>query len=751
VGRGPAFFHPHRRPVAHYDLAKRLRPGSNVVAVLVRAIGVAIHNYIPSGAPGLVARLALRFRDGSVDTVQSDRSWKATDQTGWLTDVPRRSWALACVEHFDAPRAPGDWQSLDFDDRHWSPAEEHPPFPPGVAGIYQDPGLPRLRFAWQPAAKRLSHQAIYARSPYNFDGEPWLEPVKVRVVGRGRASAGAFRLEGLDGDEGAALVFDLGRQYTGGVAFDLECASEGRIDIGWSERLRYGRPQVQLKGCTYADRYLARPGWNRWQPIYISSARYLLLSLRRFRGPVRFHRLGLLASEPDLPWRGAFSCSDEGLNRIWRLCERSLRVGTQEGLMDCPTREQASYAGDGNPTAEWIGRLTGDYSHWRYLLRETFAVQSADGLVKTTTFSGCRHFLLDYVLLSVVGAARHWEETGDRRLVREILPACRRAVAWFERRINAEGVYDLPWETLSRDASWVAGPASADDTVRDCGFNYFIDHPGLGWHNEGDPGLDRRGLNAAMNALLAITLRALAGLVEAADEPGADAYRATADRLVAAGRRFWNPRAKAFADGWAGGTWLRQISQQTNLWCLAAGFPGPGSAAAVIERILDPADSRLCRCGPYFWLYGLPVLARAGLTARALGEVRRLWTPMLDGGATTLWETFAGDQWDSYCHPWSGAPLDFLMRYVGGIGSLPEGRRHITLRPRPDLLRAVRTRVQTILGPVTVEWEKRGSVWRLAGSLPRGIEGRLELPGRGGERVAGRWAKNVPARGPWKT
>lgn len=39
-------------------------------------------------------------------------------------------------------------------------------------------------------------------------------------------------------------------------------------------------------------------------------------------------------------------CTDVKMQQIWELCERSVRLGTQETYVDCPSREKGQYLGD---------------------------------------------------------------------------------------------------------------------------------------------------------------------------------------------------------------------------------------------------------------------------------------------------------------------------------------------------------------------------------------------------------------------
>ncbi len=750
LGRGPTFHHPLRRPETTLDIGPHLLAGRNVIAILVQAAGVSLHNHLPAGTPGLVAAVTVETLKETL-AFATDPAWKVAPESGWSADTPRRSWAIGFVESFDARQAPWDWQAAAFPDDDWPAADARTAFPP-AGGLYFDPGLPPLRYTFKPASLLMVAGATagachplspgdkcsdYARAILD---EPWSESRSYLTAGQ-NPGTGGLELDRLDPSEHAVLIFDLGAQYTGGAVVELDSDTEGVLDIGWAELMLDGRPAILRKGNSYCDRVQARAGRTRWMPAGFSSGRYLLLVLRGFTGRVRFTRLGWLASEPDLPWHGRFACADPALTAIWRLCERTQRVGTQEGLMDCPTREQAPYIGDGNPCAAWLHRLTGSPAYWRHLIRETFAVQADNGLLKSTVFSGIANVLLDYILLAVIGVRDYARETGDLETVRAVLPGCRRTLEAFLRQCDGNGLFAFDWEKrddaqfvepsgppLKPVSRWTQPPAAAGDGLAHPFLNVFIDHPGMGWHNVGEPGIDRRGLNAAMNALLVLALRAMADLQDLCGEPEKDAYRQKADAIAGqAVSLFWNKRERAFSDGLRNGELLPQISQQTNVWCVAAGFVHGRKARALLQRILDRADAGLARCGPYFYVYLLPVLAENGLMKEALNEIRR-WSVMLENGATCLWETFNGDHLDSYCHPWSGAPVDFLPRYLAGIGPVPAGARKVELKPAWDLLDTGSATVMTARGPVTLTWDKTASGVRLSGVLPAGLAGRLRLP-----------------------
>ena len=154
-----------------------------------------------------------------------------------------------------------------------------------------------------------------------------------------------------------------------------------------------------------------------------------------------------------------------------------------------------------------------------------------------------------------------------------------------------------------------------------------------------------------------------------------------------------------------------------------------------MRQVLCEHDTDLVRSGPYFWLYMLPTLVELGLIKDALGQVRRLWGDVLNRGATTMWETFSGDELDSYCHPWACAPVEFLPRYVVGIGSLPQGADTIELRPQTALLDQAEATVMTPRGAVLMGWRDG----KLYGQLPEGVSGALHKPDEEMKEVHEKW------------
>ncbi|HEX7010080.1 MAG TPA: alpha-L-rhamnosidase N-terminal domain-containing protein, partial [Phycisphaeraceae bacterium] len=608
VTRGPVFHHTAYLPVARLDLSPWWRQGENTVAVLVFTPGFPTH-HVQTGEPGLWAAIRLRDAGGADHWIVSDHSWKATDRVGWRRYRVRHGWALGPVEVLDAAHHTWGWQEPDFDDTGWPEAE--------VVNVFSHPqptptevDLPPLRFGWAQPQRLASVWSVSASAaPLEPDQscevlgewlqqEPWTLAASGDPIARWDQDANRLSVEGLTPQRGLAVVLDLGQEQVGHITFDCACESPGIVEIAWSEVMCNRRPLVVHKGTTYVDRLIAHPGEQRWEALQFTGLRYLVLILRGFQGSVRFSRIGIRTSTSVPKIDAHFECDDSRLNEIWHLCARTVCIGTQETVMDCPSREQAPYLGDGNLVGRWIGVFNHDYRHWRYLLRLGFDSQANDGLLRDAPLFPVQRALLDYVLLTVVAVRDYVEITGERNVGRELLDGCCRAIAYFDRRLGADGLLKAFQVPGVRQAPWdIPGPprrvASLDPHL-------FIDHPGLGGHNIGDAGIERRGRSGALNALYVLALEAIADLEAWVGQPDeAQRRRAVASRVrAAAGAAYWDARQRVFRDAIDDrGRPYPQVSEQTNVLAAMAELPGPASYADLILRVLAP-DPDIARCGP---------------------------------------------------------------------------------------------------------------------------------------------------------
>ncbi len=764
VGHGIVSRHPHQRFIETHDLAHACQVGSNVIAILADAPDLDTHYQMRSDHPFVAAHLTITDQAGDVSRLQTDTSWRVCSHTGWRRDVPRSGWALPPIDCYQTVAAHRDWQALDFDDSHWGYAQKVAVYQP-LAETVQLAPTPPLRYGWAPAQKVL---ACY-QSPID---PPRLEPnmredlyagmlsnamwqrCKDVAVDLPGTTEGTMRIRHLDGRWATAIDLDLGCEQVGQIVFDIKTASTGVIDIGWAEGLdERNRPQLLRHGYSYLNRMIVtEAGQWRWEPMGYSGMRYLTLVFYQFDGDISFDRLGVRTSEPNLPRVADVRTEDQDIQALWDLCERTVRIGTQHCIMDCPTREQAMYIGDGHLTGRWLYQLTGDARHWRYLVTQQFERQSPDGQLRDSVFCAHAHSLIDYNLLAVIGTRDYMNATGDHECVKALLPACRRVMSGFAARLNEMGLIDIGDAGRQRKSDQQCGYQSTPAHVQGLKWaeNLFIDHPGCGSHNAGDAGIDRRQVNTALNALYIIALRAIADLEhQVGDKQVAQHDQQRADTISnQMSHIFWSPNDRLFADGLVRKQLSPQYSQQTNVLCVWAGLIEADAARDLLQRIIETPGPYMAISGPYFWAYTLPLLAKHDLHSLALKQVKSQWGVMLDGGATTLWETFAGDDADTLCHPWAAAPLDMIQSLVLGIDPVSVTPTDVlTIRPMIGDVASMSGGMARAEGYVHIQWERidNGKQVRISGELPTGVKACLTPIGTDiCIDIKGQWSHDIP-------
>ncbi|MFL5758401.1 MAG: family 78 glycoside hydrolase catalytic domain [Thermomicrobiales bacterium] len=118
VGRGPARSWPSRQMYDTYEVGYLLRPGANILAVLVLHFGVSTFAYI-RGRGGLLAQLDIQGK-----VIATDASWRTIAHPGYDSRAPRISVQQGFAERFDARACGGDWREAAFDDSSWPEATE---------------------------------------------------------------------------------------------------------------------------------------------------------------------------------------------------------------------------------------------------------------------------------------------------------------------------------------------------------------------------------------------------------------------------------------------------------------------------------------------------------------------------------------------------------------------------------------------------------------------------------------------------
>jgi hypothetical protein len=445
---------------------------------------------------------------------------------------------------------------------------------------------------------------------------------------------------------------------------ELDGVAGGVLDIGYAERLLDGHFNNALEG-QFADRYVMRGGPQIYQPFTWKAFRYLKIRFRSCFEPVTLCSLQAIVTTYPFEERGSFDSTDEVLNGVFDICRYTLRLCSNEFIMDTPWREQAQWLGDvAAVTLGGIYACFGDTALPAKFLRQAAANQMPTGLLANVSNSvsfNWQRVIPDYSLWWIMGLWNHYLYTGELRWIDEYYPVAVRILQAHLPYVNGRGlIEDMPY--------WV-----------------FID-----WADT-----DRRGECTALNAIF---YGALEVLVQMARLKGDRPTERKVGGLMARMRdsfqaRLLDPERGCFADAWVGGAFSPQTSEHANAAAIRWGLCDDATAEAIISRLYEQKSMPYTEAQPFFTTVVLQALDRVGRSDLALDLIRRRWGErMLARGATSTYEEWGiNGSWRSgdyqgflrtLSHAWSAHPAEFLIRHLAGLEILEPGCGKVALRPR---------------------------------------------------------------------
>jgi hypothetical protein len=688
VDRGPCRFDPVGPEFDTFDMTRFLKAGVNVIAVLVHHYhdgkpqqnGDSFCGRIMRHQPGLTAALELTDAAGAQQTIKTDATWRVTTQNRF---GPGGATWTSIPDNIDARRDAGDWTAAGFDDSAW---EKATPIDGTQWGPLSARRTPLMRET-KVAPLRLIQQKTGTAAAQDLANKPVLES----------------RLP-LPLTAGSQVVIDAGRFVQAYVQLDMDAEEASQLELEYAQSFfsTGNKPGGAHAGVS---RYTARKGRQTFVGGDTFGFKYLVI--RCTAGTVRLSGVQVVNRLYPFDVVGRFHSNDKLLNDIWQMCIRTVQTCSEDGYVDCATRERTEWLGDGVMNEYPITRLTmagpgpdgkpiwSDPRLFGSMLRHIGQSGQPDGRVKAHHPSNrwdIHGFIDDYACLWIHGVRMWHDNTGDLTLVREMWPAVNAQLKYFLDRRTERGL------VKGREFVFPGNPLC----YQVC---------------EG----------ATLNAAVARALLDAADLAMALGQPDRQQQYADAGQSLqkAINTHLWDEKTGTFLGG------------------IKDGKPLPSTVhAAGISLFFDvvPADRRsrvekwfLANldkedCGPYQYAYFHEVLARMGSDAadlKVLDTIRKRWATMAQFETGTGWEGFGPGE---NCHNMGASPAIFLSRHVLGVEvDGPVANRRLVIKPHLGDLKSVGGVVSTELGPVPVRW--------IRADKPSGLTGAVDVPPDAAARV----------------
>ncbi len=616
-----------------YDVTDLLRQGENAVAAMLgdgwygSGLGWNLQRFSFGPPPDrLLMQLQVTYADGRKETVVTDGSWKAT-----LGPILRSE--IYAGETYDARKEQPGWDRPGFRDSGWQPVTVLDA-PPAALVAQRSPTIQ--------VTQELKPRTVQEPKPgvFVFDmGQNMVGWARLRAAGPAGTSI-RMRFAEILNPDGTIYTANL-RRAEATDTFTLRGGGEETFEPHFTY---HGFRYVELTG------YPGRPGLNTILGIV-------------------FHT--------NTPPSGAFACSDDMVNQLWRNITWGQR-GNQESVpTDCPQRdERLGWMGDAeifSRTACFNMDMDAFYSKW---MRDVVDAQSAAG-----GFSDVSPRVVDpadgapaWGDAGIIIPYEVYRQYGDTGIVRDNWPAM---VRWMEYIHGANP--NLLWlKRRNNDfGDWV--PAGSD-TPKDVLATAY-------WAYDAQ--------------LMAEMARALGRAEEASGY--LELYNGIKAAFI---------KAYVKDDGTVGNG-----SQTCQALAIHMGLLPDGmtkAAADVLVRDIQKRGGHLST-GFVGTCYLMRALTMAGHTDMAyqllLNEDYPSWGYMIRKGATTMWERWNGDTGDpgmnSFNHYAFGAVGEWIYRCVAGIDTDPHapGYRAVIIHPRLDSrITHARGEYESMYGKVVSDW-----------------------------------------------
>lgn len=660
-----------------YDVTPWLVAGENAVAVKGLNHG---------GHRGFALELLLSFADGTVESVVTDESWKASLVERW------------------------GWRSAGYDDNAWECARVLDLSQSGAAQWKDRPGADASKimpcitnslFFQQESPKCAASPFFNRRRAPVLAPAPVLEIVgeeyrqsqneyppevlfATRVVecapGSGRlensegllsGSKDALRVTVVPGSgEIPVVVAEFGEEVVGYPR--LRIASSGAVSL----RLIFAEV---LHECHYpptADMLLRKmvveevrlgAGDHEWESRRRQGFRFVRIEFLDATAPVSVSGLSVKTSIYHTAYAGYFACSDTELNRLWRAGRKTLHLCMQEYYLDGIKRDRFLWVADARLEVLINYYAFGDRELFRYSWERLAAAQYQDGGIPSVLGEGAP-ILWDYVAWWIIACEDYYLYTGDLDWCRSLQPSIVRAMDWLIAKAGEDGLIDVP---VNRTEGWM------------CVLN------------------NKSGKELMLNQLF---YRSLCGVSRLLRELGKPELAATYLKL--------SEKTRAAFDALPGSPGMDAFAP-----------PGDYFASASVECV-EILENHF----------------RHGCVAEALAFLKENWLPMLTAGTDTFWEApvkqpplrvdEVGSNFRSisHCHGWTGGPTYALSAGVLGIRPTASGFATVEVRPQLGSLAFAKGVVPTPQGLIAVSFTQDGGALSGVMVFPESCRATLVLP-----------------------
>ncbi len=297
VCSGPAPCYPWHYYYNEVDITDYIKNGTNTIAVHTYYQGLVNRAWVSADRRhGLICTI---YKDNSPILV-SDESFKCATHTGYgISKIGVERHDTYFCEVFTSNSPEENFEKEDYDDSCWENAK----------------------------FKKIADYNLFKQETDVLNYYT-INPSKVERIKNG------YRI-------------DIGREIVGYITARAKSVNGDTITVRYGEELNDdGSVRYQMRcNCCYEDKWIVSGNNNTLKTFDYKGFRYFELITD---GDAVIDADSIKAIARHYPYNAAIECpiDNETVKKVWTLCEDTVKYGTQECFVDCPTREKGQYLGD---------------------------------------------------------------------------------------------------------------------------------------------------------------------------------------------------------------------------------------------------------------------------------------------------------------------------------------------------------------------------------------------------------------------
>ncbi|MBO7134275.1 MAG: glycoside hydrolase family 78 protein [Bacteroidales bacterium] len=405
-----------------YDVTSMLNKGENAIGVTLEGGRFTtirydslylewggINHAIHYGKPQLLLQLEVTYKDGTSAMINSDESWKITN------NGPIRTANEFDGETYDANMDLGEWTKIGYDDSNWLPVEIVDA-PEGKLNAQPNPNIM--------VQDKIRPVAIFKKG-------------NARIVDMGQNMVGVLDIKVRNQQAGDTITMRFAETLTADSLIYID----------------------NLRSAEATDHYIMNGSNAQWHPMFT------------YHG-FRFVEISGLRSEPTLddfeglvfydamPTTGSFETSNEIINAVYRNAYWGIRGNYRSMPTDCPQRdERMGWTGDRTTGCYGESYIFGNHQLYAKWLCDLDDSQWPSGSISDVAPAYWRRYTdnMTWPGAFITAAEMLYTRFGDEEPIRQHYDAMKRWMVHMKEKYAVDGI-------ITRDCygDWCMPPESPE-------------------------------------------------------------------------------------------------------------------------------------------------------------------------------------------------------------------------------------------------------------------------------------------------